>query len=245
MLTEENYYDDKMYMSTSQFKTFYQCEARGLAEYRNEYKQPTSESMLVGKYVDAYFCGTLDEFKKTTPEIFTIKGELRSNFKHAEYIIERIKKDAAFMHYLSGEKQVIMTGVIAGVPFKTKMDSVLPYCTVDLKIVKDCKDIWCDDEYKSFIFAWGYDYQGAIYQTIRSQNDGEVKPFILAVATKETEPDLRLFRLSEKTLAVAYADVVNLAPRYDMIKKGKIAPTRCGTCDYCKATKKLEEIEEV
>ena len=245
MLTEQNYYDDKTYMSTSQFKTFKQCEARGLATFRGEYVKTTSESMLVGKYVDAYFCGTLDEFKKETPELFTQKGELRSNYKHAEYIIERIKKDETFIHYLSGEKQTIMTGIISGIPFKIKMDSVLADCTVDLKIVKDCKDIWCENEYKSFILAWGYDYQGAIYQTIRSQNDGEVKPFILAVATKETEPDLRLFRLSEKTLATAYADVVNLAPRYDLIKKGKIAPTRCGTCDYCKATKKLEEIEEV
>jgi hypothetical protein len=87
--------------------------------------------------------------------------------------------------------------------------------------------------------AWGYDIQAAIYREIRAQNDGEIKPFRLAVATKETEPDLQIFEFSDETLAEAYQTVYNLAPRFEAIKRGEIEAQRCGCCDYCKTTKKL------
>ena len=52
--------------------------------------------------------------------------------------------------------------------------------------------------------AWGYDIQAAIYREIRAQNDGEIKPFRLAVATKETETDLQIFEFIDETLDEAY-----------------------------------------
>ena len=132
-----------------------------------------------------------------------------------------------------------MTGEINGVPFKIKVDSLLPDVTVDLKIMRDCSDSWRDGELLPFWKAWGYDIQAAIYREIRAQNDGEVKPFRLAVATKETEPDLQIYEFSDETLDEAYQTVYNLAPRFQAIKNGEIEAVRCGCCDYCKATKKL------
>ena len=71
------------------------------------------------------------------------------------------------MKYMAGEKQVIMTGKIADVPYKIKIDSYHPdKAIVDLKVVKDFEKLWNDAEKQkqSFIRYWGYDIQGAIYQ---------------------------------------------------------------------------------
>ena len=66
-LTADNYFSTEMsqrYFSVSQYKTFLDCPARAMAEIRGEYKQPMTTALLVGSYVDAYFEGTLEKFKK-------------------------------------------------------------------------------------------------------------------------------------------------------------------------------------
>ncbi len=241
-LTAENYFSpeaEQFYMGSTQFKRFMQCEACAMAYIRSEYEQPKSVALLVGSYVDAHFSSELDLFKAQTPEIFTRNGELKSEFKQAEKIIERIERDEVFKADLSGQQQVIMTGVINSVPFKIKIDSLLADRTVDLKVMRDCSDSWKDGELLPFWKAWGYDIQSAIYREIRAQNDGEIKPFRLAVATKETETDLQIFEFSDETLDEAYRTVYNLAPRFQTIKNGEIEAVRCGICNYCKSTKKL------
>lgn len=246
ILTSENYFSpeaERLYMGSTQFKRFTQCEACAMAQIKGEWIIPKSTAMLVGSYVDAYFGGELDLFKAENPEIFTRNGELKSEFRQAEKIINRIERDPVFMNDMSGEQQVIMTGVINGVPFKIKIDSLHPDRSVDLKIMADVADKWKDGECKTFWAYWGHDIQGAIYREVRSQNDGEVKPFDLSVATKETEPDLQRFRFRDETLAEAYQTVYNLAPRFEAIKRGEIEPMRCGKCDYCKSTKILKQDE--
>jgi hypothetical protein len=120
ILTAENCYSKEAsmeYMDASQFKKFAKCEVAVLAEIRGEYSEEMTTSLLVGSYVDAYFDGQLDLFKAKHPEIFTRQGTLKSDFKQAEYIIQRIEKDEYFMWALSGERQAIVSGEIAGVPF--------------------------------------------------------------------------------------------------------------------------------
>ncbi len=241
-LTAENYFSkeaEQLYMGSTQFKRFMQCEACAMAYICGEYEQPKSTALLVGSYVEAHFSNELDLFKAQTPEIFTRAGDLRSEYKKANEIIERIERDELFMQMLSGKKQEIMTGEINGVPFKIKVDSLLPDMTVDLKIMRDCSDSWKDGEFLPFWKAWGYDIQAAIYREIRAQNDGEIKPFRLAVATKEAETDLQIFEFSDETLDEAYRTVYNLATRFQAIKNGEIEAVRCGICNYCKSTKKL------
>ena len=129
ILTEDNYFSSEAqvaYMGSSQFKAFDRCEAAALAEIRGEYAPEKSAALLVGSYVDAYFSGTLESFKSQNPDIFKRDGSLKAEYCQAEAVIRRIERDPMFIRYISGEPQKILTGEIAGVPFKIKMDSYHP-----------------------------------------------------------------------------------------------------------------------
>lgn len=247
-LTSKTYFSteaNQEYMSSTQFKAFRECEEKALAKLSGEYERPVTTSLLVGSYVDAYFEGTLDVFKGKHFEIFKRDGSLKADYSKAEYIIERVERDKKFMKYMSGEKQVIMTGGIERVPFKIKIDSYhKDKAIVDLKIVKDFKTIYDERLHKRVPFAefWGYDIQGAIYQEIVRQNTGRQLPFYIAVATKESEPDIALMNIPQERLDECLSLVKSLAPRYQAIKKGKENPVRCQKCDWCRKTKVITEI---
>jgi len=245
ILTAENYYSKEMnmaYMGSTQYKDFMSCEAAALAKIHGEYSEEMSAALLVGSYVDAYFEGTLNIFKAKHPELFTLKGELKADYKQAEYIIRRIERDTLFYEWaMSGEKQIIKTGEIAGVPFKIKIDSYHPSeAIVDLKIMKDFAPVWVDGKGKvSFVEAWGYDIQAAIYQEI----EGNGLPFIIAAATKEKpEPDISVMRIPDEILGYALDEVKRMAPIFHQLKQGVGTPRRCEMCDYCKSTKVLSEV---
>ena len=243
-LTAENYFSAEMnmkYMSCSQFKNFLHCEASALAELHGEYERPVTDALLIGSYVDAYFEGTLDKFKSQHPELFTRNGELKAKYRHAEVMIRRAQRDPKFMQYMAGDKQVIMTGEIAGIPFKIKVDSLHRSAIVDLKTVRDFESVW-DPESRQrmhFINYWGYDIQGAIYREIVRQNTGVELPFYIAAVTKEKEPRIRLYWVPDDDLDAKLDEVKTLAPRYQMIKSGELQAQRCGDCGYCRYTEIL------
>ena len=110
--------------------------------------------------------------------------------------------------------------------------------------MKDFKPIWNDElhEKQSFIEAWGYDIQGAIYQEVVRQNIGQKLPFIIAAATKEKEPDIGLFEIPQPDLDYAMQTVMDNINRIARIKIGAEQPERCGKCDYCRRTKKLTAV---
>ena len=150
-LTSENYYTKEanmQYVSVSQYKEFngttgkMGCEAYAMAKLRGEVEEVTTTALMVGSYVDAYFEGTLPTFSAQHPEIFSSRGktagELKSEYKQASIMIDRAVKDPVFMQYMAGDKQVIMTGEIEGVPVKIKIDSADGRRITDLKTVKDC-----------------------------------------------------------------------------------------------------------
>ncbi len=245
-LTAENYFsaeNNMKYMSCSQFKSFLSCEASALAELHGEYQREVTDALLIGSYVDAHFEGTLDIFKAQHKEIFTKSGDLLAKYKQADYMIQRVERDKLFMQYMSGEKQKIMVGEIAGIPFKIKIDSYHPNCIVDLKCIKDFKTIWNAEkgEKQHFINYWGYDIQGAIYHEIVRQNTGKKLPFYIAAVTKEKEPDIDVKWVPDDDLDNALAEVISLAPRFQQLKDGLLQPQRCGNCNYCRFTKVLTE----
>lgn len=246
-LTAENYYSreaNEAYMSCSQFKTFCHCEAAALAELRGEYERETTDALLVGSYVDAHFEGTLDIFKAKHPELFTKSGELKAQYKHAEYMIQRAERDPMLMAYMSGEKQRIMTGRIMGVPFKIKMDSYIDGVAItDLKCMRDFKPVWNEEKQQKlhFILGWRYDIQGAIYQEIVRQNTGKKLPFYIAGITKEKEPDIKVYWIPDEDLDNALSEVRALLPRFEKVKNGTLKPQRCEECDYCRFTRVLTE----
>lgn len=249
-LNKNNYYSEKAnneYMSYSQFKDFLKCPAYAMAKIKGEWQDEYTDSLLVGSYVDAWLDGELDKFQDQHPEIFNSRtGELKANFKQAEELCKIIKQDDFMYKLLKGKRQKIMTGYIAGVPFKVKIDSLHDDMIVDGKVLKDCEDCWIDGKYP-FYMANRYDCQAIIYQTIVQQNLGKKLPFILGIVTKEKVPDKRLIKIQDSVLEDAKNEVVAKAPIFQDMKLGKIEPYRCECCDYCKATKVLNKnsIEEM
>ena len=138
-VNKDNYYSQEVnreFFSVSQYKSFLSCEARAMAEISGEYERPVTKALLVGSFVDRYFEGTLDEFMKENPGIYTRRRELRADFKRANQIIEIVKTDPKFMDSMSGEKQRIFTFEMFGVPWKIKLDSYNPGKAItDLKVV--------------------------------------------------------------------------------------------------------------
>lgn len=241
MLTHENYFSIEMnrkYMGTSQLKSFIECEAKALAELNEEYIREVTPSMLVGSYVDAHFTNDLDLFKSKNPEIFTRNGGLKSEYKRAEKIIDRIEQDELFYSFIKGENQIIKTGNIEGIPFKIMIDSLHADKIVDLKIMKDFKAQYKDGLYLNFIEFWGYDIQAAIYQAIEGNN----LPFIIAGATKEPEPDIALLEITQSRIDYCLDLVKHHLERIMIVKEGLEEPIRCEKCNYCKSTKKLTKV---
>lgn len=264
-LTDDNYYSQEAnweYMSASQFKSFRKCEAAAMAELRGEWGKKDSIALLVGSYVDAYFSNELEQFKAAHPELFKRDGSLKAEFQNAHAIAERLNQDELARMLLSGKHQVIKTGRIAGVWYKTKADSLLtsrqveaickkfpqvqelvPFggaIIVDLKCMKDFEPIWDEDAHEKlhFINYWGYDIQGAIYQKV----DNRMAPFVIVGVTKEAQPDITAIHVPDEDLSDALYEVEVLSPRYAAIKRGEISPVSCGKCGYCRSVKRLEGI---
>lgn len=267
-VTAENYFDpdiEMAYMGSSQVKNFMSCEAAELARLKGEYRPTVNTAMLVGSYVDAHFEGSLPVFQAQHPELFKRDGTLKAEFSRANDIISRMEADELYSLLMSGRKQVIRTGEIAGVPFKIKIDSLLDGDTcaeivrrfpdtatvmglcdgaiVDQKVMRSLDDVWDGEEraYVPFWRAWGYDIQGAIYQAV----EGHLWPFLLAVGTKEDEPDLRAIHIQDEILSPTLAEIEDMVPHFQAIKAGKETPRRCERCAYCRATRKLTRIMDV
>lgn len=250
-LTEENYHSVEArleYMGSSQFKAFKKCEAAALAEVKGEYEPKKTPSLLVGSYVDAYYSGTLEQFKSENPEIFKKDGTLKSEYVKADEIIEFLNKDPVMTKYLTeGEHQKILTGTIAGVKFKIKIDNLREKSIIDLKVMADLDGSWIKKEGRNalvnFVEAYRYDIQGALYQEITRQNIIKRLPFVLATVTKEDPPRKGLFEIDQEDLDNALEEVKQLAPRYDAIKKGLIEPIACGNCPYCRSVAKVTGVK--
>lgn len=154
---------------------------------------------------------------------------LKSEYIKAEEIIEKLTADETCMKFLSGEKQVILTFEMFGAWWKVKLDSfVRDKCIADLKAARDIEGLP----------KWRYDIQGAVYQKGVELNDLGKLPFYLVVATKEAVTELGIFQIPQSTLDLALGEVEENMPHLIEVKSGKIEPTRCEKCDYCKRTRK-------
>lgn len=250
-LTNENYYSQEAnweYMSVSQFKDFagtygkLPCEFMAMEKLEERWKEDETTALLVGSYVDSYFEGTLETFKAEHPTLFKRDGGLKAEYVKANEIIDRIERDDYFMRYMSGDKQVIMTGELFGAKWKIKIDSYIPdVAIVDLKVMASITDLkWVKDiGYLDFVRYWGYDIQGAVYQEIVRQNTGKKLPFYIAGATKEKAPDIRIIHVTDNYLTEALSMVETNMPRILRVKNGEETPDRCELCDCCRYNRVL------
>lgn len=251
VLTADNYYTieaDRRFMSVHQYQNFAGtlgfpgCEERAMAMLNGTYSEEPSEAMVVGSFVDAFFEGTLEQFKKEHKECFTQKGELKSQYKRAERMIERCQQDEMFMYFMSGEKQKIFTAELFGTMWKCKLDSYIPgVAIIDLKTSKNLHQAWRVEDYgyTSFPEYFGYCQQLSIYQRIVDICTGEKLPCYIAAVTKEDSPEIEIIEIGQSILDDELNKVHMNMPSVLAVKNGETAPTRCSRCAYCKATKKL------
>lgn len=250
-LTSKNYYSQEMnmaYMSVSQFKEFKECEVKALAILKGEYVEEKSDGMVFGGYVDAYFSNELEEYIEENKErLFNSRtGEFKAPFKDIPTVIKAIEDDEFFYSFHKGKTQVIITGKISGVLVKAKLDFLFDDKIVDQKILKDLKKLWVEKMGKNiktdFVEAYGYDTQGGVYQELARQRFGFQLPFIIAATTKEESPDKALIQIDQEYLDKALDEFKELAPRYDLIKRGLLEPIGCGNCPVCRAKKKITQV---
>ena len=259
------------FMSVSQFKQFQRCESMALAELKGEYERPKSKTLLLGSFVDEMLTGTKktqrdfiienrsEIFQKsskiskyTDDELIVLLNDCSFNIFNADNkpfaeivqaleTIEKIKKQPLMMKHFKSKHQVIMTGEIAGVPFKIKMDNYKPgEFIADGKYMASLRS---PNLFEPMVKYWGYDLQGAVYQEIVYQNTGKRLPFYLDIATKETPSHLAIAEIKQYDLDEALEIVKAFAPRYQAIKNGEIEPERCDeyACNYCTETNIITE----
>lgn len=262
-LTQGNYYEDKDYMSVSRFKQYLECEAKALALDTGKWVDDRDQKpLLFGNYVHSYFESTeahqkfLEEHKS---DLFSSRKPygLLADYKQADKVIATLETDELFNNLYHGrkddrvEKEMIVTGTIAGVPFKGKIDSInhTRGYMVDLKTMKTIYgEEWCQELKRKVpgaianIINYHYHVQAAVYQELLKQMTGRsYRPLIVAVS-KENEPDKEIFSLDEEMLSEGLEFVSERVSHVWDVVIGKVGPTKCGKCDYCRSRKKLNRI---
>ncbi|HEM3872961.1 TPA: PD-(D/E)XK nuclease-like domain-containing protein [Streptococcus suis] len=265
-LTQDNYYDDKDYMSVSRFKQYLECEAKALALDSGKWIDERDQKPLIfGNYVHSYFESAeahenfLEEHKS---DLFSSRKPhgLLADYKLADKVIATLETDELFNNLYHGrkgdraEKEMIVTGTIAGVPFKGKIDSINHSrgYMVDLKTMKTIKgEEWCQELKRKVpgafanILNYNYHVQTAVYQELLKQMTGRsYRPLIVAVS-KENEPDKEILSLDEEMLSEGLEYVSERVGHVWDVVIGKVGPTKCGKCDYCRSKKKLNRIVSI
>ncbi|NQI45088.1 nuclease [Streptococcus suis] len=268
-LTQDNYYDDKDYMSVSRFKKYLECEAKALALDTGKWVEDRDQKPLIfGNYVHSYFESAeahrkfLEEHKS---DLFSSRKPygLLADYKLADKVIATLETDELFNNLYHGrrgrkkdqvEKEMIVTGVIAGVPFKGKIDSInhTRNYMVDLKTMKTIKgEEWCQELKQKVpgafanIVNYNYHAQLSVYRELLKQMTGRsYRPLIVAVS-KENEPDKEILSLDEEMLSEGLEFVSERASHVWDVATGKVGPIKCGKCDYCRSKKKLNRIVSI
>lgn len=254
LLNKDNYYSleaDQYYMSVSQYKSFLKCESSALAKVQGKFIEPKSDALLLGSYVHSWLDGTIEQFKESNPQLFSSKGlskgELKASYQNANEMIKVLEEDPFIMMALSGEKEVIMTGELFGSPWKIRMDVYNSKFSrfADLKTVKAIREKYWHDEigYCTFVEAYGYITQMAVYSEIERQNRGGdwLENYIVAVS-KETPPDKAIITIDQDSLARELEVVESNMERILAIKSGELEPKRCEKCEHCRRTKKITSV---
>ncbi len=262
-VTSENYFSNEMNkfdMGSTQFKSFIPqfggCELAAMAQLEGKYSPKKSDAFLEGSYGHSWNDGTIEEFRLNHPEMFSsrgaTKGQLKTNFKKIGAAIEILESDTLCMSALEGEKELIFTAELFGMPWKIAIDSYNSQNNrfADLKFLKALRDKKWNDEldvYENVYQAYGYFLQLSLYSEIERVANNRTTYFepLLVIATKEEVPDKCVMSFS--STAETHEDFIKrhlaLASTYaDRVRKVKhegAEPIGCGVCDYCKSIKKL------
>ncbi|CVK18494.1 PD-(D/E)XK nuclease-like domain-containing protein [Sporomusa sphaeroides] len=258
-LTAGNYHSQAAnlhYMSVSQYKNWISCEAATLANLKGEYEPEDKTALLVGQYVHCWAEGpdALEKFICDHPEIISskgpTKGELKSEYRHADEMIACLANDPKVMFYLQGRKEIILTAEMFGIPWKVKIDVDNPGLNylLDLKTTKSITEhVWSDEirKYVSFIEEWQYMIQVAVYSEVEriARGRDNWRDFYCIAVSKEKVPDHAIIDLTDHDRVQEELNKIREnMPRIIAVKAGKEPPVRCERCEYCRATKKVDKI---
>lgn len=264
-LTQENYYQDKSWLSNSKMKQYMQCQAKAYAMDNGEWVEERDETpLLLGNYVHSYFESheaheqfLAEHGDKLLAKTGKNKGNLKADFVIGDKMIESLGDDDGFNRLYHGfpgdniQKEMIVFGEIEGVPVKGKLDSVNVSrgYFVDLKTMKSIYSEEWNAELKkrvpaavNNILGFGYHGQLALYRELLKQMTGkEFRPLIVAIS-KEQVPDKEILKIDEVWLEEGLEQIKNnIVEVWDVIQ-GRQKPKKCGRCDYCRSQKKLGSV---
>jgi len=255
VLTRENYYSveaDRKLMSVSSFKNFLKCEASELARIKGEYVRPSNTAFLEGNFLHSWAESPEAHSKfieENKDDLFKTKGSgMYANFQKIEdNVIPRLEADKDFMKVLQGEKEKILRAKYLGVEWKARMDVYNPQkgYFVDLKFINNPfnKHFNVEKEvYQNFVEFYGYDFQMVTYAQIekaKTKRKEPLKPYILVVSKDDIPYTMLIGDLLD------YQDdiIEDTKPKLERVlavKEGIVEPRRCGRCEYCKSSGKLE-----
>ncbi|MFJ7933678.1 PD-(D/E)XK nuclease-like domain-containing protein [Sporosarcina sp. NPDC096371] len=255
-LNQSNYFSleaDREYFSVSQFKGFVECQAKAVAKLKGEHEESFGKALVVGSYTHAAFESD-HEFEKftaeNTDEIFNRSGNKYADFITADAMIGTVKNDKFAMFAMDGEKEIILTAELFGVKWKAKIDSInhTRNTFTDLKTTRSLSQRYWSDKYQkyvSFIEAWDYVLQMAMYREIIQANTGSYySPYVVAV-TKEDPPDKAVLHFDDTRFQFELDYVEHKIDQFAALKAGEVEPTRCEKCAYCRKTKQLKDTIEI
>jgi len=260
ILTASNYHSQEannLFMGVSQYKSWLKCEANTLNWLTSGNTEEDTDALMVGKYVHKWSEGpeAFEEFKTVNSGyIYNNKGKPYAPFIKADEMIECLQGDPKVMFYLQGKKETILTAELFGCQWKIMIDvdnDPLNYLA-DLKTTKSISDwgwVWSPDESRNikvpFIEEWQYMIQVAAYSEVERIARGREnhKDFYLIAVSKEKVPDHDVFDVTDPVrIETELQKIATNMPRIIQVKSGEISPTRCGHCNYCKSTKKVDKI---
>lgn len=268
ILTDENYYSreaDIHYMSCSQFQSFQSCEAATMARLRGEWKPDgSSDALFQGQYFHSYFEGP-EAFKRFCEagfeQIFKTKATKSRGtevvgkyapFERLDQMIATVEADPFMqsMIQLPGNVEQFMVGEIGGILWRMKMDKYVPdrRLIIDWKTSANLWELYYNPETKekqSFIEEYGYMMRAAVYGEIERQNIGKdtFPTFLILGVSKQDPPDKMAVMLNDDARWALELETVKAAlPRIQQIKEGHLQPKRCGHCEYCRKTKKINRV---
>lgn len=263
ILTRDNYYTpeaDWAYMSCSQYQGWCECEARQMAKMQGRWVEEPREAFLVGNYFHSYFESpeAHEAFcRENAGKIYktkTVKGEIVVTGKYAPYVqadqmIQTAEGDPLIRSLIDmpGENEIVMTGTLFGVPWRVRMDRYVPNgrLIIDYKTVANINELKWDPvvrEKVTFLDAYGYMMRAAVYSEIEKQTKGKSTDphFIIIAISKQDPPDKDVLELNHRQrYDYELAQIKDRLPHIQRVKEGRERPTRCGYCDYCRATKRL------
>jgi hypothetical protein len=166
------------------------------------------------------------------------------------YFKYKIETDESFKQIYIGDREKIFTFDLFGVPWKIKVDclNLKEGYFIDLKSTRDFEKQWiydqidCRNKKVTFVEAWGYLIQMAVYKKGIELATGskDLEGFIIA-ASKQSPPDKIVLRFNPEDYEIGLKEVEESIQHVIDVKSGKIKPQRCEKCDYCRATKKLDK----